>query len=69
MIDAISQTEWPIFQMINQALLDPKSIVIVGGSNDVRKPGGKVLKNIIDGSFGGSLFVVNQKETSVQGID
>jgi hypothetical protein len=27
--------------MINQALINPGSIVIVGGSNDVRKPGGK----------------------------
>ena len=53
---------------INQALLNPKSIVIVGGSNDVKKPGGKVLKNIIDGSFKGDLFVVNQKESQVQGI-
>ncbi len=54
--------------MINQSLLDPKSIVVIGGSNDIKKPGGKILKNIIDGSFKGRLFVVNQKETSVQGI-
>ena len=54
--------------MINKHLLDPKSIVIVGGSNDTGKPGGKVLKNIIDGSFKGRLFVVNPKETEVQGI-
>jgi acyl-CoA synthetase (NDP forming) len=54
--------------MINQSLLNPRSIVIVGGSNDVKKPGGKVLKNIIDGSFAGKLQVVNQKETEVQGI-
>jgi acyl-CoA synthetase (NDP forming) len=54
--------------MINQALLNPKSIVIIGGSNDIKKPGGKILKNIIDGSFDGGLQVVNQKETAVQGI-
>lgn len=54
--------------MINQSLLDPKSIVIVGGSNDIQKPGGKVLKNIIDGSFENDIFIVNQKETSVQGL-
>jgi hypothetical protein len=29
--------------MINPALINPGSIVIVGGSNDVRKPGRKVL--------------------------
>jgi acetate---CoA ligase (ADP-forming) len=54
--------------MINNQLLDPQSIVIVGGSNDTAKPGGKVLKNIIDGTFAGQLYVVNPKETEVQGI-
>ncbi|HHN48230.1 MAG TPA: CoA-binding protein [Bacteroidales bacterium] len=54
--------------MINKQLLDPQSIVIVGGSNDTAKPGGKVLKNIIEGTFGGQLYVVNPKETEVQGI-
>jgi len=54
--------------MINQWLLNPKSIVVVGGSDNIRKPGGKVLKNIIDGGFSGKLLVVNQNETSVQGL-
>lgn len=54
--------------MITPQLLHPNSIVVVGGSNDVRKPGGKVLKNIIDGGFGGALSVVNPKEAEVQGI-
>ena len=26
--------------MINRELIDPKSIVVVGGSNNVHKPGG-----------------------------
>ena len=55
--------------MINQSLLNPKSIVVVGGSDNIKKPGGKVLKNIIDGDFAGRLLVVNQRESSVQGID
>ncbi len=54
--------------MINQQLIKPRSIVVVGGSNDVTKPGGKILKNIIDGGFGGKLFVTNLKESEVQGI-
>ena len=54
--------------MINQSLVNPKSIVVVGGSDNIKKPGGKVLKNIIDGCFAGKLLVVNQKETSVQGL-
>lgn len=54
--------------MITQQLINPKSIVIIGGSNDVAKPGGKVLKNLIDNHFGGSLMVVNPKEDLIQGI-
>lgn len=54
--------------MINQQLINPRSIVVVGGSNETAKPGGKVLKNIIDNGFGGSLYVVNPKEERVQGI-
>ena len=54
--------------MINQSLTNPKSIVVVGGSGNIKKPGGKVLKNLIDGHFAGELLVVNQRETSVQGL-
>ncbi len=54
--------------MVNKELLDPNSIVIIGGSNDTSKPGGKVLKNIVDGGFKGDIYVVNPKETSVQGF-
>lgn len=54
--------------MITQALIDPKSIVVVGGSNDLRKPGGKVLKNLLDGRFKGEIYVSNPKEKEVLGI-
>ncbi|MDP1624026.1 MAG: acetate--CoA ligase family protein [Bacteroidales bacterium] len=54
--------------MIHPALLNPKSIVVVGGSNDVQKPGGAVLRNLIEGSYQGSLYVTNLKESFVQGI-
>lgn len=54
--------------MIVNELLNPKSIVVLGGSNDVEKPGGKILFNIINGGFRGKLLVVNPKETFVQGI-
>ncbi|MGC9342119.1 MAG: CoA-binding protein, partial [Bacteroidales bacterium] len=50
-------------------LINPKSIVIVGGSNNIHKPGGKVIKNIKEGTFNGKLYVVNPKEDSVQGFD
>ncbi len=54
--------------MINKELINPRSIVVIGGSNDTSKPGGKVLKNLIDGHFPGELYVTNLKESEVQGI-
>ena len=54
--------------MLNKSLLNPQSIVVVGGSNDTHKPGGAILKNLIDGNFRGRLYVTNLKETEVQGI-
>jgi len=54
--------------MLNNQMINPRSIVVVGGSNNTMKPGGKVLKNIIDGNFKGDLYVTNLKENEVQGI-
>ncbi len=54
--------------MINKQLTDPKSIVVVGASNDIHKPGGKILKNILDGGFNGDVYVLNLKEDEVQGV-
>ncbi len=54
--------------MINNALIDPKSIAIIGGTDNIMTPGGKVLKNLIDSRFSGELFVVNLKKNQVQGI-
>ncbi|HCC71537.1 MAG TPA: CoA ligase, partial [Bacteroidales bacterium] len=54
--------------MINNYLLNPRSIVVVGGSDDISKPGGKVLKNILEGEFRGDLYVINPRAKEVQGI-
>ncbi|SEE41001.1 acetyltransferase [Prevotella sp. lc2012] len=54
--------------MINEQLLNPQSIVIIGGSNNVHKPGGAIVRNIISGGFRGDLHVVNPKEDEVQGL-
>lgn len=54
--------------MINDKLISPESIVVVGGSQDLFKPGGKILKNIIDGKYSGSLCVVNPRQDIVQGV-
>ena len=54
--------------MINKQLLSPDSIVVIGGSNNVHKPGGAVVRNLISGGYKGVLRVVNPKEDEVQGI-
>lgn len=54
--------------MINQELINPQSIVVVGGSNNVHKPGGCIVRNLLEGKYAGELYVVNQKETNVQGV-
>ncbi len=54
--------------MINKELLHPKSIVVIGGSNNVHKPGGTVVRNIINGGYSGTLRIVNPKEDEIQGI-
>ena len=54
--------------MINQELINPRSIVVVGGSNNVHKPGGRIVRNLLDGKYKGELCVVNAKDTDVQGV-
>ena len=54
--------------MINRELLDPKSIAVIGGSNNIHKPGGAIVRNIIQGGYQGTLRIVNPKEDEVQGI-
>ncbi|MBQ9674728.1 MAG: acetate--CoA ligase family protein [Bacteroidaceae bacterium] len=54
--------------MINKQLLQPESIVVIGGSNNKHKPGGAVVRNLLDGGYVGALHIVNPKEDEVQGI-
>ena len=54
--------------MINKQLLQPESIVVIGGSNNIHKPGGAVVRNLLDGGYNGTLRILNPKEDEVQGI-
>lgn len=54
--------------MLNKELLNPKSIVVIGASNNIHTPGGSVLKNLIAHNYKGELFAINPKETEVQGL-
>ena len=54
--------------MIAQELLQPTSIAVIGASNDLKKPGGNMLRNIISGNYKGKLYAVNPNEDKIQGI-
>ncbi|MDR1372670.1 MAG: acetate--CoA ligase family protein [Dysgonamonadaceae bacterium] len=54
--------------MINRELINPHSIVVVGGSNKTSKPGGNCIRNLLNGKYAGKLCAVNAKETEVQGL-
>lgn len=54
--------------MITRELIWPESIVVVGASNTISKPGGKLLKNLIDNHYSGQLYVVNPGSEEVQGV-
>lgn len=54
--------------MITPQLIQPQSIVVVGASPNTKKPGGAVLKNLINGKFQGELRAVNPKYSTVQNV-
>lgn len=54
--------------MLNSYLLKPKNIVVVGASNNLQKPGGKLIENLLSGGYKGDLLPVNPKEKTIQGL-
>ncbi len=54
--------------MITPQLINPQSIVVVGASENIEKPGGKALYNVKNGTFKGDLYAVNPKTDNVQGV-
>ncbi|MFB6319286.1 acetate--CoA ligase family protein [Saccharicrinis sp. FJH54] len=54
--------------MIQEALIKPESIVVIGASENLQKPGGKILYNLQNGNFKGRLYVVNPARDSISGI-
>lgn len=54
--------------MINSQLITPRNIVVVGASENEEKPGGKVLRNLLEGRFKGEIFALNKKEIAINGV-
>ena len=51
------------------ALFAPRSIVVVGASDDEDKTGGRALDYLRRFNFGGRVYAVNPKREKVQGLD
>ena len=50
------------------ALFNPKSIAVIGASNNPEKLGYVLLKNVIDYDFKGDVYPVNPKEDTILGL-
>lgn len=51
-----------------QRLVAPRSVAIIGASNDVTRIGGRPVARLVDAGFPGKIYPVNPKRDSVQGI-
>ena len=52
---------------MNKKLIAPRSIAVIGASENTAKPGGKVLENLLQGNFAGPIYAVNKKPVGVKG--
>jgi acetyltransferase len=51
-----------------QRLFHPKSIAVIGASNDHLKPGGRVTRNIKNNDYSGTLWAINPKTPDILGL-
>ena len=50
-------------------LLAPASVAVIGASDETKKPGGKIVSNILKKNYRGKLYLVNAKAGRIQGMD
>ncbi|WP_196223241.1 acetate--CoA ligase family protein [Roseibium sp. RKSG952] len=50
------------------ALLQPRSVAIIGASDQPHRIGGRPIESTISGGFGGKIYPVNPKRETVQGL-
>lgn len=50
------------------SLLAPRAVAVIGASNDLRKWGGSLIHNLVDGGFAGRIYPVNGRGGMVQGL-
>lgn len=51
------------------ALFEPKSIAVIGASNDPSKWGHRILRSIVEGGYKGRIYPVNPRMSSILGMD
>ncbi|MDO8950484.1 MAG: acetate--CoA ligase family protein [Actinomycetota bacterium] len=49
-------------------LFSPRAVTVIGASDDARKWGGSLVRNLIDGDFAGPIYPVNGRGGTVQGL-
>jgi acyl-CoA synthetase (NDP forming) len=49
-------------------IFEPSSVAVVGASNNPKKFGNIILRNILDSGFKGKVYPVNPKETKILGL-
>ena len=49
-------------------LLAPRTVAVIGASNDLLKWGGSLIHNLVDGGFAGSIYPVNGRGGTVQDL-
>ncbi len=54
--------------MITSQLISPRSIAVIGASENKSKPGGMVLHNLLVGNFNGKIYAVNPKPIRMDGV-
>lgn len=50
------------------ALIDPKSIAVIGASNDIFKFGGRPIRYMKEAPFGGPLYPIHPRDPEIQGL-
>ena len=55
--------------MINPKLIHPKSIAVIGGSDNPSSPGGKIIENLVNHKYQGKIYIVNPKKDKIKNFD
>lgn len=50
------------------ALIDPKSIAVIGASNELYKFGGRPIRYMLEAPFNGPIYPINPREKEIQGL-